>query len=245
MTRGAYMFSGRSFTTTPSSGAQGFKHNDHNASRQATAMPIAVALSVSHSLAPALDAEDAFWSGLSVGRADRALFLLAADGSLIRANDKARSLIDADNFLALSLGKLICADPREQCRFRTIIETCASGERQSGAMRLDGHLVVTIDSVRHHACARAAADQRILISAYPAEECRHGTQERWRDLFLLTRSEARVAEFMRRGMDDQTIADLLHLSVHTVRSYSKGVHLKTQTKSRAEVAHLLSRIDIF
>lgn len=184
--------------------------------------------------------EEAFWNGLREGRNDRALFLIAPDGLIVRSNSLANGLIAKGEFISVIRGHLVCNDPGEHQRFRSILEKCGSGEVSGGALRLDGQLVMTLDSL-----APSLGGGLLLVVVYEASEFKDETLELWRDLFKLSPAEARVAEFMRRGIDDTTIANLLDITIHTVRSYVKIVHMKTDTNTRAALAHLLSRIDVF
>lgn len=184
---------------------------------------------------------EVFWNGLCEGRHDRALFLLEPDGLILRSNEQAQRLISSGEFISVIRGYLTCNDAKEQQKFRSIREACADGSRASGALRLDGQLVMTLDCVSPQVEPR----QLILVVIYETPEFKNETMELWRELFKLAPAEARVAEFMRRGLDDATICNLLGISLHTVRGYVKSVHFKTDTKTRAEVAYLLSRIDVF
>jgi DNA-binding CsgD family transcriptional regulator len=45
-----------------------------------------------------------------------------------------------------------------------------------------------------------------------------------------------------RGLSDATISERLGIGIGTVRSHQKQLLAKTETRSKAEVAHLLTRI---
>lgn len=184
---------------------------------------------------------DAFWSGLCEGRQDRALFLLEMDGLILRSNDQAQRLVSSGEFISVIRGHLTCNSPKEHQEFRSILDAFGDGKRGAGALRLDGQLVMTLDCV----APDSDAGRLVLVVIYETPEFKKETMELWRELFKLSPAEARVAEFMRRGLDDTTICNLLNLSLHTVRGYVKTVHFKTDTRTRAEIAYILSRIDVF
>ena len=58
----------------------------------------------------------------------------------------------------------------------------------------------------------------------------------------LTCAEARVAMLTMRGLSDAMIADELGIGIGTVRTHQKQLLAKTETRSKAEAAHLLTRI---
>ena len=64
----------------------------------------------------------------------------------------------------------------------------------------------------------------------------------WRDMFGLTPMEARVAMLTMRGLPDAAIATELGIGLGTVRSHEKQLLAKTESKSKAEIAHLLTRL---
>ncbi|MBX3564427.1 MAG: helix-turn-helix transcriptional regulator [Sphingomonas sp.] len=63
----------------------------------------------------------------------------------------------------------------------------------------------------------------------------------WRDLFGLTLSESRVAALSMEGLQDGDMATRLCLGVGTVRSHLRQILAKTGCRSKAELAHLLTR----
>jgi DNA-binding CsgD family transcriptional regulator len=62
------------------------------------------------------------------------------------------------------------------------------------------------------------------------------------DIFDFTPAELRVAEWLVQGMGDDLIAHELGIAVSTARTHIKSILGKTQTRSKAELAHLLTMI---
>jgi DNA-binding CsgD family transcriptional regulator len=59
-------------------------------------------------------------------------------------------------------------------------------------------------------------------------------------MFGLTDAEARVADGLRLGKPDEDIASVLGVKVSTVRTHIKMILAKTETRTKAEAAHLLT-----
>jgi DNA-binding NarL/FixJ family response regulator len=61
---------------------------------------------------------------------------------------------------------------------------------------------------------------------------------------ILTPTENKVMELMIRGLSDRDIANLLHLSIHTVRDYNKSIRNKFGVKSKLQLAAMMLRTSI-
>lgn len=59
----------------------------------------------------------------------------------------------------------------------------------------------------------------------------------WASARGLSRRQAQIAACLAQGLSDRRIATRLTLSLHTVRSYVKGLYGKLALNSRAQVAH--------
>ena len=79
-----------------------------------------------------------------------------------------------------------------------------------------------------------------VLTVYDAEATIDPRPELWREMFGLTHMEARVATMTMRGLPDATIAAQLGIGIGTVRTHQKQLLAKTETRSKAEVAHLLT-----
>jgi DNA-binding NarL/FixJ family response regulator len=78
--------------------------------------------------------------------------------------------------------------------------------------------------------------QKTLKRVLSAEET-HATS-------MLTPTENKVMELMIRGLSDRDIANLLHLSIHTIRDYNKSIRNKYGVKSKLQLASMVLRKSI-
>lgn len=100
----------------------------------------------------------------------------------------------------------------------------------------------------HRACRlqRSTKGQTLLQLAHPGETAAIGAatlplEMRLRRRFKLSKAEARVAKLLSEGLAPRTIADRLHVSIHTVRSQLQSIFQKTDTCRQAELTSLLLR----
>ncbi len=100
----------------------------------------------------------------------------------------------------------------------------------------------------HRACRlqRSAQGQTLLQLAHPDHLAAIGSaglpiELRLRRRFRLSKAEARVAKLLAEGLAPRTIADRLHVSIHTVRSQLQSIFQKTDTCRQAELTSLLLR----
>lgn len=185
--------------------------------------------------------ESVYWRALCLGRNDRALFLLAPHGKIRATNEAGRKCLERSETLCTVQQRLACKRAKNQAAFRSLLGELGAGVRKSAVMRFDENVIMTLDRILNQG---AAADD-VLVVVYGETPPSPEAPSRWQQLFGLSPAEARVGEQMRRGLDDQSIARELEVTLHTVRGYAKSVHSKTKTHTRAELAYLLSRIVVF
>ena len=83
----------------------------------------------------------------------------------------------------------------------------------------------------------------MIVTVHDPDSPTDARPEMWREMFSLTRMEASVAALTMRGLSDDTIAAQLGIGVGTVRTHQKQLLAKTETRSKAEAAHLLTRVN--
>lgn len=100
----------------------------------------------------------------------------------------------------------------------------------------------------HRACRlqRSTRGQTLLQLARPGQQASIDPTNlpielRLRRRFKLSKAEARVAKLLAEGLAPRTIADRLHVSIHTVRSQLQSIFQKTDTCRQAELTSLLLR----
>ena len=181
-----------------------------------------------------------------------AIVLLDADGSVRWASSAARQLSSIRDGLGCSGDRLVFARSRERQAFAAMLVKAAQPalagsvgtggqmlvERPSGKRAFAIQLAPAPDEIRrqiHYRCAFI-----VTIHDPDFESC--GRPALWRGLFGLTASEARVALLSMRGIDDASIAVCVGIGIGTVRSHQRQILAKTETRSKAELAHLLTRL---
>ena len=100
----------------------------------------------------------------------------------------------------------------------------------------------------HRACRlhRSIQNATLLQLVNPDRSLASGSgslpiELRLRRRFRLSKAEARVAKLLAEGLAPRTIADRLHVSIHTVRSQLQSIFQKTDTCRQAELTSLLLR----
>ncbi len=179
-----------------------------------------------------------YWQALCLGRNDRGLMLLAPDGIILAINEAGKAIIETSGILFTLRQRLSCRATQDQAAFRKILGELGSGTRHAGVMRFEENVVMTLDRL----FIPESDSNAVLAAVYSEFGYSSAAVSRWQHIFGLSPAEAWVGEYMRHGVDDPTIARKLGLALNTVRSYAKSVRSKTGTRSRAELAHLLSRI---
>jgi DNA-binding NarL/FixJ family response regulator len=104
---------------------------------------------------------------------------------------------------------------------------CSPAELAEALQRVAGGLFV-IDEGRLHATLKRASVARAPVGGSPK-------------LATLTAREREILQLLARGLDNQGIAEQLHLSAHTARTHVGNILRKLGVHSRAEAARLALR----
>lgn len=186
-----------------------------------------------------------------VNEQQHAVMLLAADGSICWASDAAYRLCSRNDGIGWVKGRVTLARSADRQAFDVLLQRALNPRPASEAP--DNQLVISRSSAaipyvievspapahfRRGVHGRAA----IIVTVRDPDRSSEARPEVWRKMFGLTCAEARVATLTMRGLSDATIAAELGIGVGTVRTHQKQLLAKTDTRSKAEVAHLLTRI---
>ena len=186
-----------------------------------------------------------------INRQQHAVVLLAADGHVCWASDSAQGLFARNDGIGWSKDKVSFARSTDKHAFDALIQCALNPAPSSEAAAVQ--LVVTRHSggfpyvvelspapadFRRRVHSRAA----LIMTIHDPERSTDGRPEIWRQMFGLTCAEARVAMLTMRGLSDAMIAEQLSIGIGTVRTHQKQLLAKTETRSKAEAAHLLTRI---
>lgn len=191
----------------------------------------------------------AYWEGLSAREDHRAVVLIDENGRIIRSNARAEMLLVDAQLIRVKDRRLRSAAAPYDARFEALTaRAIARISPLGGAIRLTGAIDQSKAAVaeffplnrtrRFMALAKPAA--LVIITDIAATTNIHTD---WlQEIFDFTPAELRVAERLVRGMGDDLIADELGIAVSTARTHIKSILGKTQTRSKAELAHLLTMV---
>jgi DNA-binding CsgD family transcriptional regulator len=187
-----------------------------------------------------------------IDRQQHAVVLLAPDGKICWASEAAHRLSARNDGIGCGGDQVIFARSAEKKAFDALLHD-ALNPGVSVSPGTVGQLVVTrpcgdfpyvVEVSPAPALFRRRVHSRaaIIMTVRDPDRIVDPRPQIWRDMFGLTGMEARVAMLTMRGLSDATIAEQLGISVGTVRTHQKQLLAKTETRSKAEVAHLLTRL---
>jgi len=186
-----------------------------------------------------------------INRQRYAVVLLAANGHVCWASDSAQGLFSRNDGIGSIKNKVTftrCADKHE---FDALIQRAlnpdganAAGPDQMIVARHRGGFPYVVEISPAPADFRRRVNNRaaLIMTIHDPERATDARPEIWRQMFGLTCAEARVAMLTMRGLSDAMIAERLGIGIGTVRTHQKQLLAKTETRSKAEAAHLLTRI---
>jgi DNA-binding CsgD family transcriptional regulator len=189
-----------------------------------------------HAQLDELEGEMQLFSG-TVNRLQLGMLHLAADGTVLDCSEEARRILDGNDGIRLSAGRLCIDSVREARRFRDLFQSALErrGEtplveamsvtRVSGATPL-GLVVRALPeaSLPARAVARPAV---AVILRDPDAGVAEGAQAVVQRLFGLTPSEAALALCLADGLSVDEAADQLGVRRNTARTYLRFIFCKT------------------
>lgn len=186
-----------------------------------------------------------YWLGASANIDPLAAFLLGENGRVLRMNLKAEQVIASGRLFTLRAGRLFFPLAREHARIEAMVEgATAPVFPMPGAALLRGSAgkrwFVRISPIVRKRRIMVIDEPAALVTVRLLESMNRTQKALWRELFSLTVAEARVADQLRRGLPADAIALRLGMKAATVRTHTKMIHDKTETRRNAELAHLLT-----
>jgi DNA-binding CsgD family transcriptional regulator/PAS domain-containing protein len=177
------------------------------------------------------------------------VFLLDASGRIRHANRQAERLLAERDGLCAVGGRLGAAGSGPEKPLDALIRRAAgrgAGECSGGSMLLQTPsrtrpLSITVAPLRSERLAGPTGPW-VLVCVTDLEANVALPENRLRDLFGLTRAEARVALALFEGASPREIAETLDVSFRTVRNQITRIFEKTQTHRQSELARLMMRL---
>ncbi len=193
------------------------------------------------------EANDGF--GDALDRSRHGVLLVDGQGRLRHANRAAEEILTSGRGLALKFRTLHAVGADADRRLKALIGAAAdpdSERRRGGSMAVHrpdrkAPLSLIVAPVRSGRHALFEGDASVLVCVSDPESEIPSAQDQLREMFGLTRAEARIAVAIIAGDDAKAIAERSSLSVHTVRMHIARVMSKTSTSRQAELASLLLR----
>lgn len=189
-----------------------------------------------------------YWEGAQSLMDDRAAFLLSEYGRVMKVNAKAEELLRDRSSLGMRHSYLTCHKPELDSKLQALIAAAtARFDPRGGTIRLDAAMgerptIAEIFPIHRSRRTMAVSEAAAILVVNSASVVKPMGHQRLIDAFGLTAAEDRVAEYLMRGETDGAIAYRLGIAVSTVRTHVKVILAKTQTRTKAELAHLLTLV---
>lgn len=174
--------------------------------------------------------------------------LLDSRKAAIHLNDRARKCLGES--LSTTRGYLSATDRGSDPLFQTILDQSLKyGDSQThwrreaiALRRPDSRpLIARVVPVEGEAQAQLDGAALVLLLIDP-EDCPQPSFGILKQVFDLTRTEARIARQLLCGQTMQEVAVQNRVSVGTIRSQTKAIFAKTETNRQAELVGLLTRL---
>lgn len=160
---------------------------------------------------------------------------------ILRMNSAGRALLERGDLLVTTGKGLGCRSRKSTLKLRQAVHECLADDGDASIERVvileprDGKGFVPIFLRRFEAVPEA----RMVIAMLPMPPKDERIEFLARKMGL-TRSEARIAALMRRGLSNKEMASIARLTEQTCSTYSKRVLSKLNVGRRAEIAQLLT-----
>lgn len=173
--------------------------------------------------------------------------IIRADGGVLFANAAANAAINNGDILFLRNGPLALGQPGRSGRFRELLTRLAAMIRDD---KLVTSWALAVPRPAHRPLSllvwplpkAAAADSSEPVAIVFIGDPEHASEidlTRLRDLYGLSRKEARVAALLAQGHTLDEMAQILGVVYETVRKHVKNIFSKTDTHRQADLVRML------
>lgn len=174
-----------------------------------------------------------------------ALFLNAA-GHVVQSNNTGAELLAQRNGLYLRDGKLAVNKGRTGEHFRAMLRALLSADASTprGMRLLDDHGNMLLEIVGRRLPSNGAFEAKTPVVVLLVTACREERKEPsahlLHDLYGFTACEARLAKLLVQGYSAQEAADVLSVSINTVKTHLKGIFEKMGYNKQSQVVAALN-----
>ncbi|AQA05416.1 helix-turn-helix transcriptional regulator [Mycobacterium sp. MS1601] len=180
---------------------------------------------------------------LATERVRHGIARVTANLHAVTLNSAAERILRDDDGLSMRAGRITAADLRVTDELRSAVcRACAGDIRSAGSfncVRPSGkrpYIVHVVPSDRD-------SGHSALVLIVDSGDEPESAAAVLRRIYQLTNTEAEVAMQVMHGVELKQIAELLSISLTTVRTHLQHVFDKTDTHRQAELAHLLHSVD--
>jgi len=182
-------------------------------------------------------------------RSPHGLFVLSDDGCVRHVNRVGERLVAETNGLRQAGGRLTAVNNADARRLAALIGAAGSSEndrRAGGSMALatpgrTAPLSITVAPVRSERLAPVYRGHSILVCVTDLEANVTLPEQKLRDLFSLTRAEARLALAIFEGLSSSEAAVSFGVSPNTARVQLGRIFEKTGTNRQSDLVRLMMR----
>ncbi|MBR9910622.1 MAG: helix-turn-helix transcriptional regulator [Gammaproteobacteria bacterium] len=178
---------------------------------------------------------------------------LDADGRVITTNSMAKVILQGGRGLTLLEDRLKATDPRQNQELKSAIkhalhlsktaETEQSGtgfriEKYPGKPQLD-MVIKPISNTTYDGTNLAS---RVVIYLNDCERSNVDLNiEMLRNIYSMTPCEAQISVYLAEGKTQAQVAELLGVSINTVKTHLRGIYDKLDAKNQSQVVAILNR----
>jgi DNA-binding CsgD family transcriptional regulator len=169
--------------------------------------------------------------------------------NLVSMNEGARRIVATGDGLVVRNGRLVAVGARGNARFqeclKAVVERATDGpsfpgvafslERRGGNTPLEIFVVPSRPTI-----AQTRSSGRLIAVLIRDPDAGFSPPPEWlATLYDLTRMEAQVAVWLAVGKTISEIAEAMHLSIHTIRSYVKDIFFKMGVRRQSDLVRRL------
>ena len=184
-----------------------------------------------------------------IDRLPTGTILVDAEGRVVLTNSSADKILALDDGLRLERDCPQLADPRQDRRLQTLIQSAAREHVEHGTTTGEVMAVPRPSGRRPFALMvgpllatspdHPANEARAILFVADPEGGQIGTTAVLETLYQLTHAEAELVQLVAGGHSLEEVADARGVTMNTVRSQLKQVFSKTDTSRQGELVHLV------